>query len=94
MTLEKEIEKDFVNFVKKKRGFCLKQNPRWYRGIPDRLIVMPGGKCFFLELKRPGGRLSPLQRRRIKAILARNIPVYHTDQLQEAIEIYESLENE
>lgn len=33
------------------------------RGVPDRIIVTPDGRVYFVELKRPhGGRLSPLQR--------------------------------
>jgi hypothetical protein len=92
MTLESKIEKDFVNFVKKKGGLCLKQNPKWYRGIPDRLVVMPGGFCFFLELKRPGETPTPLQLARIDAILSRRIPAFHADTLDEAISIYEALQ--
>ena len=31
------------------------------RGVPDRLVVWPGGQCEFVELKAAGGRLSPGQ---------------------------------
>jgi hypothetical protein len=90
--LESEIERKFVNFIKAKRGLCLKQNPKWYRGIPDRLVVMPGGCCFFLELKRPGETPTALQLKRLRAILNRGIPAYHADTLEQAISIYEALE--
>ena len=33
------------------------------RGFPDRLVLLPGGKVIFTEVKRPkGGRVSPHQR--------------------------------
>lgn len=33
-------------------------------GMPDRLLVLPGGLICFVELKRPGQKLRPLQVRR------------------------------
>jgi hypothetical protein len=42
-------------------GLCLKL--KWLGGIgfPDRVILLPGGRVIFVELKRPGGRKGPLQ---------------------------------
>ena len=37
---------------------CLKQGRN---GWPDRLVLLPGGDCFFIEFKAPGGRLRPDQ---------------------------------
>jgi hypothetical protein len=31
-------------------------------GIPDRLVMLPGGVSHFVELKAEGGRLRPIQR--------------------------------
>src|SRR5664279_2540991 len=31
-------------------------------GIPDRLVMLPGGRMFLVELKTETGRLSPIQR--------------------------------
>ncbi len=30
-------------------------------GVPDRLIVFPGGRIGFAEMKRPGGKVSTIQ---------------------------------
>lgn len=30
-------------------------------GVPDRLIILPGGRIFFIEIKAEGGRLRPIQ---------------------------------
>ncbi len=37
-------------------GLCIKLNPLWYVGIPDRLVLLPGGRIFFIELKARTGR--------------------------------------
>ena len=40
-------------------------------GKPDRLILAPGGRAMFLELKKPGETLEPLQswwQRRLRAM--------------------------
>lgn len=34
-------------------------------GVPDRIIVLPGGKVFFIELKAEQGRLTPMQSHQI-----------------------------
>jgi hypothetical protein len=41
--------------VEARGGHCLKLSPRWYVGIPDRLVLLPGGVIVFVELKRPRG---------------------------------------
>ena len=38
-------------------------SPGW-DGVPDRIVLLPGGKMGFVELKAPGQKLRPLQRRR------------------------------
>lgn len=39
----------------------LKLNVRFSRGWPDRIVVLKDGKVMWVELKRPGAKLSPLQ---------------------------------
>lgn len=31
------------------------------KGLPDRLVILPGGRIHFVELKADGGRLAPAQ---------------------------------
>lgn len=42
-------------------GLSIKIVPYW-AGLPDRLILLPGGRMFLIETKAPGGRLRPVQR--------------------------------
>lgn len=59
--LEKQIEQKLVKAVKKEGGLCLKFVSPGMDGMPDRLILMPGGRMAFVELKAPGKKPRPLQ---------------------------------
>lgn len=60
--LEKEIEGRLVKVVKSRGGWCLKWVCPGWAGVPDRIILLPGGRIKFVETKRPkGGRLSKRQ---------------------------------
>ena len=60
--LEKEIESKLLALVKRHGGLCLKWVCPGWGGVPDRIILLPGGRIKFVETKRPkGGRYSALQ---------------------------------
>lgn len=58
---ERDIEKRLVDDVRKRRGLCLKWVSPGFDGVPDRIILMPGGHVAFAELKAPGKKPRPLQ---------------------------------
>lgn len=58
---EKEIEAHFVKRVKALGGYSYKFRSVTQRGVADRIACLPNGQTWFVELKKPGGRLSPLQ---------------------------------
>lgn len=58
---ESDLEKKLRKAVERAGGFCLKLPAMWYRGIPDRLILLPGGRAIFIELKTEKGRVKPVQ---------------------------------
>lgn len=61
--LEKEIEYKLRNLVESLGGRCLKWVCPGWVGVPDRIVLLPGGRIYFVETKRPGGRLSPMQKK-------------------------------
>lgn len=58
---ESAIEKYLGQRVKAMGGLSVKLSPT-ILGIPDRLVVLPGGRHYFVELKQPRGRLSEIQK--------------------------------
>ena len=60
--MEKQIEAYLVRRVKELGGVAYKFTSPAHRGVSDRIVCMPDGTTWFVELKAPGGRLSPLQK--------------------------------
>lgn len=61
MTSERAVERALVAAVTAAGGVAYKFTSPSRRGVPDRLIVLPGNRIFFAEVKGDGGRLAPLQ---------------------------------
>ena len=76
---EKEVEQALVRSVRKAVGLCMKFTCPGMDGVPDRLVLLPFGKCAFVELKAPGKKPRSLQIRRMKQITALGIPCYVID---------------
>ena len=74
---EKEIEAYLVKSVKNKKGLCMKWTSPGNAGVPDRIVIVPGGKVYFVELKAEGKRnnLSPLQKNFIQNLKNLNCDV-------------------
>lgn len=76
-TMEKDIERKLVKMVERHGGKCLKWVCPGWSGVPDRIILLPGGRVIFVETKRPkGGKLSALQRKWVKWLRAMDFGVY------------------
>ena len=59
--LERDVERYFRKAVEARGGVAFKFVSPSHRGVSDRIVCLQG-QTWFVELKRPGGRLSPLQR--------------------------------
>ena len=60
---EKNIERRLRDEVTRLKGLCVKLLPFHMVGLPDRLVLLPGGKVIFVETKTRGKGLSPAQKR-------------------------------
>lgn len=59
-TPEGKLEEHFYQRVRRLGGMCEKVVPnRW--GIPDRLVLLPGGRIYLVELKTASGTIRPAQ---------------------------------
>jgi hypothetical protein len=60
--LEKNIEAYLVKSVRRIGGMAYKFTSPAHRGVADRVVCLPDGQTWFIEVKTEGGRLSPLQK--------------------------------
>ena len=58
---EKYIEQKFRKAVKESGGLALKFVSPGFDGMPDRIVLFPGGHVGFVEVKAPGQTPRPLQ---------------------------------
>jgi len=59
--MEKDIERRLVQGVTDIGGLAYKFVSPAHRGVADRVVCLPNGSTWFVELKSPTGKLSPLQ---------------------------------
>ena len=76
---ESVVEKKFVTEVKKRGGLAAKFVSPGLNGVPDRLVLFPGGRMAFVELKAPGKTMRPLQQYRARQFAALGFRVYTVD---------------
>jgi len=58
---EKLLEKKLREGVKKLGGLALKFTSQTYTGMPDRIVLMPFNKTYWVEIKSTGKKLEPKQ---------------------------------
>lgn len=76
---EKQIEQRLVKAVKDRGGLCPKWVSPGWDGVPDRIILFPGGRMAFVEVKRPSEKPRPLQLRRHGQLQVLGFTVYVLD---------------
>lgn len=67
---ENRVERTLYTEVKARGGWAIKLLPS-VSGLPDRLVLFPGGHALFVELKSPTGTVKPHQtviHRRLQAL--------------------------
>ena len=89
--LEKEIEKKLVDAVRNAGGMCPKYVSPGMDGMPDRLVLMPGGRLAFVETKAPGKKPRPLQLHRHAQLRALGFDVFVVDKPEQIGDVLKSV---
>lgn len=88
---EKETEQKLVKAVKASGGIAPKLVSPGFDGMPDRLILLPGGIIAFAELKAPGKKPRPLQVARHQLLRKLGFKVYVIDAPEQITEMLETI---
>lgn len=76
---EKTVEQKLVKEVKAAGGICPKWTAPGFDGLPDRIVLLPGGRMGFVEVKAPGKKTRPLQESRHGLLRSLGYRVYVLD---------------
>ncbi|MDL2205817.1 VRR-NUC domain-containing protein [Eubacteriales bacterium OttesenSCG-928-N13] len=77
--IEKQVEQMLRKAVRLRGGLALKFVSPGLSGVPDRLLLMPGGRVAFAELKAPGKSMRPQQVKRKRQLESLGFRVYCID---------------
>lgn len=89
--MEKDIETYLGKRVKSANGMTIKIFPMGNNGLPDRLVLMPYGRAYFVELKDTGKKPRPLQVRVHRALRELGFTVRVIDSKEGVDEFIESI---
>ena len=80
---ENEIERRLSVSGKEMGGMAVKFVSPGLDGVPDRIVLLPGRKIAFVELKAPGKKPRPLQEKRKRQLEGLGFPVYVIDKAEQ-----------
>lgn len=86
---ESADERAFVAWARTQGALCRKMNGHGFKGWPDQLVAKPGvGRVLWVEFKREGEDLDPVQRIVVGQLRAAGQKVVVVRSLAEAQEAY------
>lgn len=88
---ESAIEVRLAREVKKLGGLCYKFTSPGSPGVPDRIVILPGGRVVFVELKTEIGRLARIQRWQIEELKKRGAEVRVLKGLDQVLDFLEEV---
>ena len=90
---EKTIERKLAVTVKKMGGISPKFVSPGLDGMPDRLVLLPGGRMAFVEVKAPSKKPRPLQMVRHEMLKRLGFAVYVLDDVGKIGEMLDEIAN-
>ena len=90
---ENEIERRLAVSVKRMGGMAVKFVSPGLAGVPDRIVLLPGRKIAFVELKAPGKKPRPLQVKRMRQLECLGFPVFVIDGVEQIGGVLDDIEN-
>lgn len=70
---EQQIQANKIKDLEAQGFYVIKLMKTNKNGIPDLLVLPPNTDTFFVEVKRPGGKISALQKYRIEELSKKGI---------------------
>lgn len=80
---EKNIEQKLKTDAKERGGVAIKFVSPNFDGMPDRIVLLPGGHIGFVEVKAPGKEPRPLQRARFKLLMRLGFKAFVLDDISQ-----------
>lgn len=83
--LEKEVDSKIAEYARKRGLIVIKLTMLamyGFAGLPDRMFLGPGRLVFFIEMKKPGGKMSELQKKWQEIIESLGFHVYECDDVE------------
>ena len=91
---ERIIESKLTRAAKAMGGLALKFISPGYDGVPDRIVLFPGGRIAFVEVKAPGEKPRPLQLSRHRLLRRLGFRVYVLDAAEQIGGILDEIESQ
>ena len=90
---EKSIEAELKKAVKSMGGICAKWVSPGIDGVPDRIVLFPGGRIGFVEVKAPGQKMRPLQKKRKRQLESLGFLVFCVDGIEQIEEVLNAIQS-
>lgn len=79
MANERKVEEYIIGYVKSLGGLCYKFVSPGRNGVPDRIVILPPGRVYFVELKAAGQKPRPSQLAVHREMESAGVKVYVLD---------------
>ena len=91
---ERTIEQKLAARARAMGGIAPKFTSPGFDGMPDRLVLLPGGRMGFVELKAPGKKPRALQLARHRLLRRLGFKVYVIDEINQIDSVLEEIDHE